>query len=111
MNTMARTKTALTWILMTMFAASATSCAVKIIKVDQQTVMEEEAAGEWPEFEKEIIHRTQASAPAPFPTVAASSRKTRLFNVLNGEMAAQEKSGEKPGDAKSESQTGKAVAR
>jgi hypothetical protein len=59
------------------------SCSPKFYKVDQQTVLEDEAAGEWPEFEKEILSKTQSSVPKPFPTVATSARKARLFNVLN----------------------------
>jgi hypothetical protein len=59
----------------------------KVYQLDRQTVLEDEAAGEWPEFDQEIINKTQASGPTPFATVAESSRKERrLFNVLNGEL-------------------------
>jgi hypothetical protein len=61
----------------------ATGCSIKIYRVDQQTVLEDEAAGEWPEFEREILAKSQSSAPTPFATVAESQRKARLFNVLN----------------------------
>lgn len=83
-----RKSPASSWIFVAVLAVTAPSCAIKIVKVDQQTVMEDEAAGEWPEFEKQIIQKSQSSTPTPFPTVAASARKQRLFNVLNGELAA-----------------------
>lgn len=64
-------------------AIASVGCSIKLYKVDQQTVLEDEAAGEWPEFEKEILSKAQSGVPTPFPTVAASARKARLFNVLN----------------------------
>ena len=77
---------------MTLALVTSSSCAIKIYLVDRQTVLEDEAAGEWPEFEKEILRKTESSSPTPFPVVAQSSRKARMFNVLNGELA----SGDKP---------------
>jgi len=63
------------------------SCAtIKIYQIDRQTVLEDEAAGEWPEFEKEILQKSEASTPTPFPVVAENSSRARLFNVLNGEL-------------------------
>lgn len=65
---------------------SSSSCAIKVFLVDRQTVLEDEAAGDWPEFEKEILQKSEASCPTPFPVVAENSRKSRLFNVLNSEL-------------------------
>jgi hypothetical protein len=74
------------WVLAGLVAALAlmgAACSIKVYRVDQQTVLEDEAAGEWPEFEKEILGKTQASTPTPFPTIGVSERKARLYNVLN----------------------------
>lgn len=65
------------------------ACAIKVYLVDRQTVLEDEAAGEWPEFEKQIMSRSLACAPEPFPVVAQSPNKARLFNVLNGELTGE----------------------
>lgn len=63
------------------------ACSPKFYLVDRQTVLEDEAAGEWPDFEKQIIQGSLASEPTPFPTVAESAREARLYNILNGELA------------------------
>ena len=61
-------------------------CSPKIYLVDRQTVLEDEAAGEWPEFEKEILAKAKAQGPTPFPQSQDSERKDRLYQVLNGEL-------------------------
>ena len=63
-------------------------CAPAFYLVDRQTVLEDEAAGEWPDFEKQILGKTEARTPTAFPATAESGRKSRLFNVLNGELVA-----------------------
>ena len=72
--------------LLSLVMLSCSSCAIKVFLVDRQTVLEDEAAGEWPEFEKEILQKSEASCPTPFPVVAENSSKSRLFNVLNSEL-------------------------
>lgn len=75
-----------------------TACAPKIYVTDRQTVLEEEAAGDWPQFEKELIEKSQARGPAPFGQVrnqmrGKNARQSRIFNVLNGDLVdAQSKS-------------------
>jgi hypothetical protein len=65
---------------------SQTACTPKIYVVDRQTVLEEEAAGHWPLFEKEVIKATKAAGPTPFAKVSPGPRRARLYNVLNGQM-------------------------
>ena len=67
------------------------ACAPKIYLKDRHTVMEDEAAGEWPDFEKELIEKTQAASPAPLQKVELSAKKRRLYNVLNAELVSQER--------------------
>lgn len=62
------------------------ACSPKIYLADRQTVLEDEAAGEWPDFDQDVLRKTQAQSPTPFPTTAVSARRARLFNVLNGEL-------------------------
>lgn len=77
-----------TLVLSTLVILTFSSCAtIKIYMVDRQTVLEDEAAGEWPDFEKEILQKSEASGATPFPVVAENSSRSRLFNVLNGELA------------------------
>ena len=70
---------------------SLTACSPKIYVIDRHTIMEEEAAGEWPEFEKELLNRSQAQGPTPFAEIADGAEKSRLYNVLNSEMVSNRK--------------------
>jgi hypothetical protein len=65
------------------------SCTAKIYVIDKHTSMEEEAAGEWPQFEKEILAKSQEQGPTPFQKTEINDRKRRLYNVLNGEETTQ----------------------
>jgi hypothetical protein len=60
-------------------------CAPKIYLIDRQTVLEEEAAGEWPEFEKKLIEQSQAKGPTPYSKADLGARNQPLYEVLNGE--------------------------
>ena len=72
------------WIIQIFMALAA--CSPKIYLIDRQSVLEEEVSGEWPDFEAELLNQTQASGPTPFPQVASSHRKKRLYQILNGEV-------------------------
>jgi hypothetical protein len=61
-----------------------TACVPKIYVIDRQTVLEDEAAGEWPQFEKRLIPQTQEKTPTPQAQVRDSERKQKLYKVLNG---------------------------
>lgn len=63
------------------------ACTAKIYIIDRHTIMEDEAAGDWPEFEKDLMEKSKAKGPTPFQTAAVNEKKKRLYNVLNGEMA------------------------
>lgn len=65
------------------------SCAPKIYVIDRQSVFEQESAGEWPQFEKEILGTSVAEGPTPFAKVSLTEKKARLYKVLNGELVAQ----------------------
>ncbi len=65
---------------------SFTRCSPKIYLIDRQTVMEDEAAGEWPDFEKDLLDKSKALGPIPFAKTANTARKDHLYRVLNGEL-------------------------
>jgi hypothetical protein len=67
-------------------AIGTTGCSPKIYLKDRQTVLEDEAAGEWPEFEKELLEKSTLKGPTPFPHIKNSAKKERLYHVLNGEI-------------------------
>jgi len=71
------------------FVIFSLSCAPKIYVVDRQTVMEQESAGEWPQFEQELTGGAVAQGPTSFAKVPITEKKARLFKVLNGELIAQ----------------------
>lgn len=63
------------------------ACVPKVYVIDRQTVLEDEAAGEWPEFERELLKKSKAHGPTPFSKVEMSKSRARLYNVLNGSLA------------------------
>ena len=64
------------------------ACAPKIYVIDRQTMLEQEAAGEWPQFDRDLIARSAAAGPTPFGELPPSPEQRRLYNVLNGELVA-----------------------
>lgn len=62
------------------------ACSPKVYLIDRQTVLEDEAAGEWPKFENDLLDKAKAKGPTPFAKTENNERKERLYNVLNGEM-------------------------
>lgn len=66
--------------------AALTSCTAKVYVIDRHTIMEDEAAGEWPNFEKDLLTNAKEMGPMPFSKTELSARKGRLYNVLNGEL-------------------------
>ena len=79
------------WIGLILIAAGLSACAPKIYLKDRHTVMEDEAAGEWPDFEKDLLEKVQSSSPAPIQKVETSSKKKRLYQVLQGELVSEER--------------------
>ena len=69
--------------------ATLLACAPKIYLNDRHTVMEDEAAGEWPDFSKGVLEKAKDSAPTAFKKTEINSSKKRLYNVLNGELVSQ----------------------
>ena len=61
-----------------------TACVPKIYVIDRQTVLEDEAAGEWPQFEKRLVPQTQEKTPTASSDVQDSEKKQRIYRVLNG---------------------------
>ena len=61
-------------------------CTPKIYVVDRQSVLEDEAAGRWPDFEKELIEKAKARGPTAFAKTPMNARRARLYNVLNGHL-------------------------
>ncbi len=64
---------------------SLNACAAKVYLLDRQTVLEEEAAGEWPELESRIQKQAKVIGATPFPSTQESGSKKRRTSILNGE--------------------------
>ena len=64
---------------------SGIACSPKVYVMDRHTIMEDEAAGEWPEVEKELLNQNKSAGPEMFGKTAFSEKKQRLYKVLNGE--------------------------
>ena len=67
------------------FLAAASACAPRVVLLDRQTVLEEEAAGDWPDFEARLRESTKVSDATPFPSVDQGASKKRRATMLNGE--------------------------
>ena len=63
-------------------------CAPQIYVVDRQSVFEQESAGEWPQFEQEVLGKSVATGAEPFAKIPITNKKARLYKVLNGELVA-----------------------
>ena len=50
-------------------------CAPQIYLLDRQTVLEDEAAGEWPQFEKDLVLKSAAQDPTPYPKFRSTREK------------------------------------
>jgi hypothetical protein len=61
------------------------SCTAKVYVQDRHTIMEEEAAGEWPQFDKQLLNQTAEKGPTAFRKTENNAKKKRLYQVLNGE--------------------------
>ncbi len=66
-------------------------CAPTIHVIDRHTVLEDEAAGVWPDFEKQLKVGSTDPLPVPFPKTAVNARKKRLYNVLDAELVPAKK--------------------
>jgi hypothetical protein len=62
-------------LLVTAVGVLLSACAPKIYVIDRQTVLEEEAAGDWPQFEKEVIERAKKQGPTPLSKVPENARR------------------------------------
>ena len=59
-------------------------CIPKIYVIDRQTVLENEAAGEWPQFEKKLLPATQQKTPTALEKTQETKSKHRQLRILNG---------------------------
>jgi hypothetical protein len=64
-------------------------CTPKVYVIDRQTVLEDEAAGEWPQFEKDLSPKSAARSPTPFSKTKTTAHKAKLYNILNGELVSK----------------------
>lgn len=69
------------------------ACTPKVYIVDRQTLLYEQAAGEWPEFEKSLLPLVIYRNPVPFAQspVNENERNKRLYRVLQGEINEQKR--------------------
>lgn len=66
-------------------------CTPKVYVIDRQTVLQEQAAGEWPEFTMNLVPLVKHKNPVSFSQSppSESEKNKRLYRVLNGEMGVQ----------------------
>ena len=69
---------------------SFSSCAtIEVYQVGRQTIMEEEAQGEWPRFEEKWAKKKVLKQAQFFPDELDSKRKKKVLSFLNGEFINQ----------------------
>lgn len=77
---------AITSLISILVSGCSLSPSVEITLIDRHTVMESEAAGEWPHIEKQL-HLNKGVIP--LRDVNESKREMRAFKVLNGEFSSE----------------------
>jgi len=77
-------KTVIILIYITLMSGCSLSPSVNLTLIDRHTVMESEAAGEWPHIENSLHLR---KGPIPLTNVEESKKEQRAFKVLNGEFS------------------------
>ncbi len=77
------------WLSLPLISLTLTGCislSPEVYLVDRHTVMESEAAGEWPAMERRFIEAGRHAGPVPLAEdPLMSTRRERAFRVLNGE--------------------------
>ncbi|MBF0314049.1 MAG: hypothetical protein HQK50_03315 [Oligoflexia bacterium] len=63
-----------------------TSCAPTIYFVDRQTLMESEAAADWPEFEASAESRLLHKGPSTLAPQKESMKGKKFNRLLNGDL-------------------------
>jgi len=66
----------------------AVGCAPKVYVIDRQTVLQEQAAGEWPDFEESLTVNLKKKNPVMLPKSSTNEteKNQKLYKVLNAEM-------------------------
>lgn len=70
----------------TLISGCSLAPSVNVTLIDRHTVMESEAAGEWPHIEDSLhLHK----GPIPLADVNESKKEKRAFKMLNGEFTSK----------------------
>lgn len=72
------------FLLILVFSGCSISPTVEMVLIDRHTVMESEAAGEWPQVQKRLQLN---KGPLALSDVNDSKREEKAFRVLNGEFS------------------------
>lgn len=72
-----------TWIVIS--AAFASGCAPTLYLIDRPTMLEEQAAGEWHDLEKDAETAAVRSKPEPIPASEMGRGDERVLQTLPGE--------------------------
>ncbi len=66
-------------------------CAPKVYIIDRQTVLQEQAAGDWPDFEESLLQSLKKKNPVPLPQTSTNDfeKNQPLYKTLNSEMSVE----------------------
>ncbi len=67
------------------------ACSAKLVVVDRQTIIEQESAAQWPDFEKQVQKKLEKRGPSFFAKEKDSKKKQKLLNLLNSEFVNKDK--------------------
>ena len=62
--------------------------------IDRQTLLENEAAGDWPDMEALFLRKGLSQGPEPYPETGNRAGKKRVYTVLNGDLTFNHKTPE-----------------
>ena len=79
------------FILVGVFGFSFQNCAPKFVFVDRPTIMEEVAAGAWPDLEANLLAKSMKKTASLVPKQKQDPESQESFQVLKGEFTHTER--------------------
>lgn len=67
------------------FALAAAACAPRVYLVDRQTVLEIEAAGDWPELDRRFHAASRHAGPVTLETTADRNENRQLYRMTHSD--------------------------
>lgn len=80
------------WTATSCFGMLISGCAIvpPVYVIDRQTLMEQEASGDWPDFEESLLKDLRKPSVSMLGSEGKQEGERKLYNVLNQDLAHQQ---------------------